>query len=314
MRRLVTFLSCFAIALTPICVTAQQPELSSQQEQHLLRLIEEGKTLYDEGEFADARERFSEAYEIYPHPDIIYRIALCHERLGEDQQAVEYYRRFLAQAPNAPERARVEKTISVIEARIAKSDIRVLTDPEGASVYINDEANGIAGTTPVSLSVKPGNYKVIVRKDGYEPVVELVTVGSGASVQVRYQLTPLVAEQRPERGTEPSPKKGPPPVTFVALTAIGVGAGIASYVLFAGYSKTQSELDSKPKNEFTRNEYRRLRTRGNIQLGAGIGTAAISLFSLVWAYGVLQSSRAEPTVAVGATWSDGPAVGLTGRF
>ena len=308
MRTLVLIITCLCLAWAPAAAIAQERNLTSEQEAALVDLIEEGKTLYDQGEFSAAREKFRQAYEIYPHPDIIYRIALCHERLGEDQQAVQYYRKFLAEAPDAPERARVEKTIEVIEARIAKSEIRVTTEPDGAVVYIDDEANGVAGYTPTALAVKPGNYKLIVKKEGYEPIRELVTVTAGATVQVRYQLTRVGTKA----GDDPIvQKKGrrrrPPSVAIVALGTVGVASGVASYILLSNYGETRAELDSKPKSEFTREQFNRLQTKARTQLVAGIGTAAVSVFALIWAYGLAVSDGPATAAAIPALgWSSGP--------
>ncbi len=310
MRRFTIILTCFFLAFAPTAVVAQS-ELDEQQEAHLLQLIKEGKGLYDQGEFSAARTKFAEAYEIYPHPDLVYRIALCHERLGEDAQAVEYYRRFLEEAPDAEERSRVEKTIEVIEARIAKSEIKVVTYPEGATVYINDVANGAAGYTPVGLPVKPGNYKLIVKMDGYETVTELVTVQAGATVQSRYHLTPAADGAT---GTVAKSNRGSgPPVSFVAFMVIGTGSAIASFLSFRGFSAAQTELDSKPKRDFTREQYSRLSTKRSVLLGVGLGTATLSVVSFIAAYASLRASNERATLDLG--WSDaGPTVGASLRF
>lgn len=316
-RTLSVVLMCVGLALAPAGVSAQS-SLSDAQQQQLVELIEEGKQAYDRGEFESSLSLFRQAYDIYQHPDIVYRIALCYERLGEDQEAIKHYRQFLAEAPDAPERPRIEKTIEVIEARIAKSEIQITTNPPGAAVFVDDEANGVAGYTPTVLAVKPGNYKLLVRKDGFDTVNELVTVGAGQSVQVRYQLdpvgteeSPVVRDRRPTRGTAPS-------VKFLTLTAIGAGAGITSIVFFGLHGERRAklaELDELDRQELSRNRHNEVRRQRNINLAVAVSSAAVSAFAFIWAYGTWVADRsAAQQAGLSAGWDDGPIITYSLRF
>ncbi len=314
MTRLPAVLICLCLAFAPMTARAGEANLSEAQQQQLVQLIEAGKQAYDRGEFEGSLAKFRQAYDIYQHPDIIYRIALCHERLGEDQQAVKFYRQFLSLAPDAPERPRIEKTIAVIESRIAKSEIRITTNPAGAVVYIDDEANGAAGYTPTALAVKPGNYKLIVKKDGFEPVRELVTVGAGQSVQVRYQL------DQPARGADPAVAKrhgAAPSVKFITLASLGVAAGITSVVFFGLHSDRRAkldELDQLDRQDVPRQRYEQLSQQKTTNLVVAVSSAAVSAFALIWAYGTWVADRNAARASVGLGWQDGPVVTYGLRF
>jgi hypothetical protein len=317
MNRLSTIVLCLALLFAPMTLVAQGAELNETQQQQLVKLIEAGKQAYDRGEFQESLEKFREAYDLYAHPDIVYRIALCHERLGEDQEAVKFYRQFLAENPDASERPRVEKTIEVIEARIAKSEIQITTEPTGAAVFINDESNGAAGTTPTQLTVPPGNYKLIVKKDGFEPVRQLVNVAPGQSVQVRYQLS--ATKQTDERRKNPDRKGAAPSVKFLTLTTIGVAAGITSVVFFGLHNERRGkleELDALPRQEVNRVRYEELDRQKNTNLIVAVSSAAVSGFALIWAYGTWVADRNAARAASGPTvgWSAGPVVGYSWRF
>lgn len=312
MNRLLVVLICSALAAGPSSAWADEPSLTDQQQQQLVQLIEAGKQAYDRGEFDASLAKFREAYDIYQHPDIIYRIALCHERLGEDQQAVKFYRQFLSLAPDAPERPRIEKTIAVIESRIAKSEIRITTNPTGATVFIDDEANGAAGYTPTALAVKPGNYTLIVKKNGFEPVRELVNVSAGQSVQVRYQLN---ADKPAE--AKPKPRGITPSVQFLTLASIGVAAGITSVVFFGLHSDRRSkleELDKLDRQEIPRQRYEQLTRQKNTNLVVAVSSAAVSAFALIWSYGTWVADHNRAQASVGVDWQDGPVVTYGVRF
>ena len=294
---------------------AQESALSEEQQQRLVGLIEDGKSAYDQGKFQGALELFRQAYDIYPHPDILYRIALCHERLDEPQQAVQFYRQFLREVPDADDRGKIERTIEMLESRIAKSEIRITTQPDQARVYIDDVANGAAGYTPTALAVKPGNYQLIIQKDGYETVRELVTVGAGQQVQVRYQLTELETEEPADAGT----KRAVPSVMFLTLASIGVASAVTAVVFFNLHANKRDEieqLDAMPRQDVPRSAYERVQNQARTNLIVAVSATAVSAFSLIWAYGVWVSDTSQASAAAPVLqWSeDGPIVGYRLRF
>ena len=302
MRRTLLYITLFLtlalVGVTPSLAFAQAaPErfedLSADQKKELASSLDKGKAAYDAGQFEKSLDHYRRAYDIFPHPDMLYRIGLCFERLGEDQEAVRHYRRFLAAVPDAPERARVEKTIEVIESRISKSQLSVETQPDGAIVYIDDIANGPAGYTPTNLTIKPGNYRVIVQKDGYLRAEELVTIKPGETVRLRYQLV----------------KDG-------SVSAVGVASAITSIVFFSLYSdaKTQvDDLNALPPQDVSRDRLEDTESKMYTYLGLGVATAAVSAGALVWAYLAWKSDASSASIPAPSGpvvgWDAGPQAG-----
>ncbi len=328
MKRFLSILLTATLTLSsfPTVVVAQQAgaqhfeELSDDQKRELARLVDDGKAAYNRGAFEASLENFRKAYDIFPHPDMLYRMALCYERLGEDQEAVRYYRRFLIAVPDAPERPRVEKTIETIESRISKSSLEVITLPEGAVVYIDDIANGPAGYTPTELTIKPGNYRVIVEKKGYEKVEELVTITPGQALKLRYQLV-KPSDAKAKQDIESSRETGNPNAgVAIALTAVGIGSAIASIVFFSFYSDEKAkrdELQQQSRQDVSRTELEDVETRMYTFLGVGIATAAIAAGTLLWAYILFQSggdesaslNEIQPSSSPTVWWDNGPGAG-----
>jgi hypothetical protein len=60
-----------------------------------LQLNETGSSQYAAGEYAAALDSFERAYTLVAEPNLLFNIAGCHDRLGHESQAVEYYRWFL---------------------------------------------------------------------------------------------------------------------------------------------------------------------------------------------------------------------------
>jgi hypothetical protein len=98
--------------------------------------------------------------------------------------------------------ATIPVTLTRPTLTIFPGGITISTEPSGADVLVD----GIpAGTTPLTLdNVTEGDHTVEVRKEGYEPVVENVTVTGGENATVETVLVP---------GTTPGIPAETPPVT-----------------------------------------------------------------------------------------------------
>src|SRR5262245_469757 len=55
------------------------------------QLFDEGDKLYKQGQFAEAADRFSRAYEIDPEPTLLYNLARAYENMGELEKASQTY-------------------------------------------------------------------------------------------------------------------------------------------------------------------------------------------------------------------------------
>jgi tetratricopeptide (TPR) repeat protein len=76
---------------------------------------------YNLDEFAPALAEFREAYRLKPDPSFLFNIAQCHRKLGETDAALDFYRKYLRNLPNAPNRADVERMIADLRAQRAES-------------------------------------------------------------------------------------------------------------------------------------------------------------------------------------------------
>lgn len=69
--------------------------------------------------------------------------------------------------------------------------VRVITNPPGAQVFIDDRAQGARGVTPFEGTVQVGAHRVIVERPGYQPVEREVTldVGSEETLEIPLERT-----------------------------------------------------------------------------------------------------------------------------
>jgi tetratricopeptide (TPR) repeat protein len=79
---------------------------------------EQAVSYYNLDEFTPALAEFREAYRLKPDPSFLFNIAQCHRKLGENDQALDYYRKYLRNLPDAPNRADVERIVAELRAKV----------------------------------------------------------------------------------------------------------------------------------------------------------------------------------------------------
>lgn len=82
-------------------------------------LVRQGTELFKEGRYAEAAQAFLGAYELEPEPELLFNIAWCYEKLGDNTLARQYYERFLA-APDISrsKSAKARERLNAIDARL----------------------------------------------------------------------------------------------------------------------------------------------------------------------------------------------------
>jgi tetratricopeptide (TPR) repeat protein len=75
----------------------------------------QGDAYYKLEKYSNAIGEYEQAYLAKPDPSFLYNIAQCHRLMGQSAEALNFYRRFLRDAPNAPNREVAEKHIKDLE-------------------------------------------------------------------------------------------------------------------------------------------------------------------------------------------------------
>ncbi len=173
---------------------ADQPKPPAPEQAQADRYFKSGVQLFKEAKFSEALAEFMRAYEIAPHPLVLYNIAGCHRELSHYSEAVSYYERFLAEGKGQVPAARLTAAQSELDgilARIAR--VTVTVTPDGASLTVDGNAIGTLVQMPLILS--PGEHKLIASAVGHKQVERTVRVASGDELIVELSLTPLPTEK-----------------------------------------------------------------------------------------------------------------------
>ncbi len=123
-RRAAILRSCVAwVTAISICVSAATSAAAPDYDQ-ARQLYLKGKEHYRLTEFARALEAFTEAYRLVPQPALLYNIAQAHRELGNGEQALRFYRSFLASSPRSdPDRPAVEALVVELERASSVSEL-----------------------------------------------------------------------------------------------------------------------------------------------------------------------------------------------
>jgi hypothetical protein len=122
--------------------------------------------------------------------------------------------------------ATIPVTLTRPTLTVFSGGITISSEPSGAEVWVDGTP---AGTTPLTLdNVTEGDHMVEVRKEGYEPVVENVTVTEGMNATVE---TVLVTGTPPGIPAETPPGTFPVTPTRIAFPVGALLLGLAFVVL-----------------------------------------------------------------------------------
>ncbi len=205
-----------ALALAPVGVEAQDPPSSDppnvvQAREHLDR----GTALLEQGNYDAALVEFMRAYDLvgeHPaRPLILFNIARAHERLFRYDQALQYYSRFLEEAPaDQPRRGEVQGTIAALEGLLATVQI---TSNVPAEVWVDDRE---VGTSPGTVRIPGGSHVVLLRAEGYQDSRQQIQIAARETRALTFNLGELAAQYR-----------GISPLFFWGAAGLAAAAGLA---------------------------------------------------------------------------------------
>ncbi len=216
MKSRVLFAVCIAVAMLATTSAFAQSADSLKKAQ---ASFDTAQSEYLAGKFDEAAAGFQEAYAARPFPQFLYNVGASYHMKGKKasdvaayKKAVEFYKRYLAEEPQASDKANVEKAIGVLEDEIKRLDagagagsgsaaaaspsqevqnlgdvkvrglVVIVTEPQNATIYLDDKKKGAFATTPWSGSID-GEHKLIIEKRGYKVVESTISADPTKLVQ-----------------------------------------------------------------------------------------------------------------------------------
>jgi hypothetical protein len=150
-------------------------------------LLSEGSALYEKGGYADALEKFKEAYSTYDSPKLLFNIGQANRDLGRPAEAMEAFEHFLLTARDAAPETIADAENSMVELQKIVGRLRIDCRTESATVSFDGKDLGLAPLHKL-LWATPGRHQVTARHWNYLPAVEEVEVRAGKVQTVRIVL------------------------------------------------------------------------------------------------------------------------------
>jgi tetratricopeptide (TPR) repeat protein len=118
--------------------------------------FEHGERLYKVSRYREALEEFKEGFVAKADPVFLFNIAQCHRLLGEREDALTFYRRYLQADPRSFRRVEIEKRIHDLEAQLA-ADPTPRTVPPPVAAAPPPSPSPPPPSTPAVSSLAPVN-------------------------------------------------------------------------------------------------------------------------------------------------------------
>jgi PEGA domain/Tetratricopeptide repeat len=221
MRRTL-LIALLAVSAAP--ALAKEPKKPSSEQKAADRHFKSGVALFKEGKFKEALAEFERAYEIAPHPLVLYNIAGCHRELSSYGEAIRFYERFLEEGKGKVPPARLnaaQTELDAILARIARITV-VIQGPPYATLILDGNPLGTM-PVPMPLVLSPGEHKLVAKADGHKDAERTLRVASGDEAEISLTLSEVPKDPDPVVG--PAMKESivelPKPKRF----SIGAGFG-----------------------------------------------------------------------------------------
>lgn len=227
-RNGLAFVTLAAVAFAPRAAHAQdKPAAAAQSEvDRAVSLAHEGRTLYENGKFALALERFRAADRIAHSPVLSLYVARCERNLTHLVAARDAYRIVTSEVigtdappPFVAAKADAERELAGLEPRIPRVKVEVPVATAATRIQLDGV---IVETAPrEALWVDPGDH-VLSRNDGGEPITRSFRA-------VESSATLVVELPAPSAAPTPSPTAGPideggyEPTLVPGFVVLGVG-------------------------------------------------------------------------------------------
>jgi tetratricopeptide (TPR) repeat protein len=186
------------------------------------------KVHYDLGEYEKAAEEYIVVYRIKPLPALLYNIAQSYRQAGQYEKARQFYRSYLREAKDVPNRDAIEKAIREIDELLAKEKRAKNGPPKGVA-----QTPAVSGGAAAGLAPPPATGTTAA------PAVATGAGPTSGSAQATSEVIP--ASSRTAIGGQPP--RIPAPIgatTSTTLkpakshTVVWVAAGASAAALAAG--------------------------------------------------------------------------------
>jgi tetratricopeptide (TPR) repeat protein len=156
----VTLCALLYVATAPFCVgnagADETPATSAEDaEQRSRAHFKIGRYHLELHQYDEAIREFEIGYRYKPLPLFLYNIAQVAALAGQREKALEYYERYLAASPKAPERAEVQKNIAQLKRALGNDAPAAAAEEPAPSKSVSEPSHNKVATARVGEPARP---------------------------------------------------------------------------------------------------------------------------------------------------------------
>lgn len=156
-------IACIAIVMILTSVVARAEPDAARKRRQALEHTQRGVAFYRLEKYADAIEEFEQAYLLHSSAQLLYNLGQAHRKAGNCQQALRFYKQYLAVEPAPPRAADVRKLLPSVQQACAVKD--------GAPVDVDTGAPRADGPAWPGRSKPPAADRAAAPIPAEEPAV-----------------------------------------------------------------------------------------------------------------------------------------------
>ena len=115
-------------------------------------LSHEAQIAYNLRQFKDALDKYAAAYRLDPVPELLFNIAQCHRQLKQYEEAVFFYKRYLAISPNSANAENAARLLEEVQRLATGASPAVRLE---SATPPTDQPTAVAPPTPPPLPEVP---------------------------------------------------------------------------------------------------------------------------------------------------------------
>jgi hypothetical protein len=306
---------------------AAQAEPTSADKSLATQLFKEGRTLVDQGKYAEGCRKLEESQRLDPGGGTLLNLALCHEKEGRTATAWAEFTEALgiARKDDRPQRIEIaQQHIAALEPTLSRLVVQVPPASDLPDLEIKRDGTAIRRAAwGTAMPVDPGEHVLEAFALGKLPWKQTVTVAGGAETK-SIAVPPL--DNAPVVATAAQPatpgaanstsfvevRKPANPATWVAMGIGLAGIGAGSYFGIRAMNEQQTADGACPQdNQCTREGNNAnadaIKFANMSTVGFGVGVLGIGLGTFLL---LSRGTTTVPSNAASTRWIAPRAMGL----
>jgi hypothetical protein len=203
------------------------------------QLFEQGRELFDKGDYAAACPRFEASLKLDPALGTLLNLATCYDKGGQLASAWGHYREVVTLATKVGDTARIDiarERIKALEPRLPKLTIRAPKTPIAGLVVSRDDAPVESAALGVAFYVDPGEHVITESAPDRISASQHVTIAEDESKEIQLADLALAPHAKPAANVTTIIREDLDPGRSRRVFGLTLGgAGIVAVVTAVGF-------------------------------------------------------------------------------